>query len=153
MIDEDQLLSLRTGIAEPIWQQLAEIACRDIEVCVNQLEHVRSGQQDGAILIFATKLANMGRTFAAPRLTLGGSERAACVFRAGLVTRHWKSSSPPLAPPLPGCAADRPNLKIWCLKRQRAGKPALCAVPDAAAASACWAVGCWLNSVSSDFSM
>ncbi|WP_373502212.1 response regulator [Aestuariivirga sp.] len=69
VIDEDHLLLLRTGITEPIWQQLAENACRDIEVCANQLEHVRSGQQDGAILLFATKLANMGRTFAAPRLT------------------------------------------------------------------------------------
>ena len=66
--DPDQLTALRTGIAGTIWDQLADIACRDIEVCVNQLEHVRSGHQDGAMLVFVAKLASLGRTFAAPRL-------------------------------------------------------------------------------------
>ena len=68
VIDLDQLQALQHGIAEAIWRQLTDIACRDIEVCVNQIEHVRNGQQHGAVLVFATKLASLGRTFAAPRM-------------------------------------------------------------------------------------
>ena len=68
ILDPEQLEMLRTGIAGSIWNQLAEVARRDIAVCANQLENVSSGRQDGAILIFAAKLGNLGRTFAAPRL-------------------------------------------------------------------------------------
>ncbi len=69
ILDEKGLTELRCGITETIWEQLCDVACRDIDICVNQLEHVASGRQDGAILIFATKLNNLGRTFAAPRLS------------------------------------------------------------------------------------
>jgi CheY-like chemotaxis protein len=69
ILNDEGFALLRSGITETVWQQLSEVACRDIEVCVNQLEHVAQGKQDGAILVFATKLGNLGRTFAAPRLT------------------------------------------------------------------------------------
>jgi CheY-like chemotaxis protein len=68
VIDREQVGVLKRGIADSIWTQLAEVACRDIDVCINQLENIRAGQKDGAILIYATKLAGLGRTFAAPRL-------------------------------------------------------------------------------------
>lgn len=68
VLDEDGHAGLRTGITENVWHQLSEVARRDIEVCISQLERIGSGRQDGAILNFATKLNNLGRTFAAPRL-------------------------------------------------------------------------------------
>ena len=79
VIDGDQVTALRAGIAAAIWDQLAETACRDIEVCQNQLEYVKTGQQDGIILVFATKLAGLGRSFAAPRLVwAAGRVQSAC---------------------------------------------------------------------------
>ncbi len=68
LLDEAGLATLQTGIAQSIWEELSNIACRDIEVCVNQLQHVSAGHHDGQILVFAAKLASLGRTFAAPRL-------------------------------------------------------------------------------------
>ena len=68
VIDHKALTALRSGIAASIWHELSAIACRDIDVCVNQLEHILGGQQDGAVLTFAEKLASLGQTFAAPRL-------------------------------------------------------------------------------------
>lgn len=68
VLDEQGYAELRCGITESIWSQLSDVACRDIEVCINQLERVASGKQDGAILVFATKLKSLGRTFAALRL-------------------------------------------------------------------------------------
>ncbi|MFN4142151.1 response regulator [Aestuariivirga sp.] len=68
LMDEAQFGKLRCGITQPIWRQLSDVACRDIEVCINQLEHVRSGRSDGALLVFAEKLGTLGRTFAARRL-------------------------------------------------------------------------------------
>ena len=68
VIDHKALTALRSGIAASIWPELSAIACRDIDVCVNQLEHILGGQQDGAVLTFAEKLASLGQTFAAPRL-------------------------------------------------------------------------------------
>lgn len=69
LFDRDAFAALRSGITGPIWEQLCEVARRDIEVCVNQLEHVSSGRQHGAILVFATKLAGLGQTFGAQRLS------------------------------------------------------------------------------------
>jgi CheY-like chemotaxis protein len=68
VIDAGQLSSSRQGIADSIWRQLAGNACRDIEVCANQIEHLRRHGQHDAVLIFAAKLTSLGRTFAAPRL-------------------------------------------------------------------------------------
>ena len=68
VIDHKALTALRSGITASIWHELSAIACRDIDVCVNQLEHILGGQQDGAVLTFAEKLASLGQTFAAPRL-------------------------------------------------------------------------------------
>ncbi len=68
VIDHKALTALRSGITASTWHELSAIACRDIDVCVNQLEHILYGQQDGSVLIFAEKLASLGRTFAAPRL-------------------------------------------------------------------------------------
>ena len=79
VLDAERMVAMRAGIAQSIWDQLAEAACRDIEVCANQLENVSSGRQDGAILIFATKLGNLGNTFAAPRLVWAAQNvRLAC---------------------------------------------------------------------------
>jgi CheY-like chemotaxis protein len=69
ILDREAFTALRNGLAASIWDQLCEIASRDIEVCVNQLERISSGRQDGTILIFATKLAGIASTFAAPRLS------------------------------------------------------------------------------------
>lgn len=68
VIDVAAFATLRSGITASTWHELSAIACRDIDVCVNQLEHILGGQQDGAVLTFAEKLASLGQTFAAPRL-------------------------------------------------------------------------------------
>ncbi len=68
VLEPDQLSVLKGGITPDIWRQLADCACRDIEVSANQLEHAASGGSGASISVYATKLANLGRTFAAPRL-------------------------------------------------------------------------------------
>jgi CheY-like chemotaxis protein len=68
VIDVEAFAIIRSGITAGIWQQLRDMTCRDIEVCVNQLEHIIMGQHDMAVLIYAAKLEGLGRTFAAPRL-------------------------------------------------------------------------------------
>ena len=68
VLDHTALAALRSGITASIWHELSAIACRDIDVCVNQLEHILRGHQDGSVETFAEKLASLGRTFAAPRL-------------------------------------------------------------------------------------
>ena len=85
VIDQTAYAALRSGIAASIWHELAAVACRDIEVCVNQLEHISPNQFDGTILVFATKLANLGRTFAAPRLAAAAQtvQLAATEFARG----------------------------------------------------------------------
>lgn len=68
VIDHQEVERLRIGITASIWRELTDLACRDIEVCTNQLEHIAASRLDGAILTFAGKLKALGRTFAAPRL-------------------------------------------------------------------------------------
>jgi CheY-like chemotaxis protein len=70
VIDQQQCEALRSGITGGIWEELARVACRDIEICVNQLEHIAHGRQDGAILTYTSKLGALGQAFAAPRLAL-----------------------------------------------------------------------------------
>jgi CheY-like chemotaxis protein len=69
ILDLVKFEGLRNGITAPVWQELRATACRDIALCINQLEYVASGRQDGAILALAGKLRNMGQTFAAPRMS------------------------------------------------------------------------------------
>lgn len=47
---------------------MARGACRDIEHCIGELQHERSGRKDGAMLISVSKLGRVGRAFAARRL-------------------------------------------------------------------------------------
>jgi CheY-like chemotaxis protein len=68
LLDAAALLQLRCGITAGVWRQLADVACRDIEICINQISHAGSGRNDGAILTFAAKLADIGRTFAGTRM-------------------------------------------------------------------------------------
>ena len=68
VVDTEALASLRAGIAGSVWNQLLDMTCRDIDVCINQLEHIGAGPHHSAVLIYAAKLASLGRTFAAPRL-------------------------------------------------------------------------------------
>lgn len=70
IIDQQQFHDLRCGITANIWEELASLACRDIGTCISQLERLASGRHDGAVLTFAGKLHALGRTFAAPRLSL-----------------------------------------------------------------------------------
>lgn len=69
LLDPEQLAVLRGGITQSIWLQLAECACRDIEVSVHQLEHPGPAGAESCISVYARKLVNIGRTFAAPRMT------------------------------------------------------------------------------------
>lgn len=73
IMDRDQLAVLTGGITPGIWRQLADCACRDIEVSANQLEHAVSGVNGASVPVFAAKLVKLGRTFAAPRLEAAAS--------------------------------------------------------------------------------
>ncbi len=68
VLDGEQFDALRDGIAACIWRELAGLACRDIEVCVSEVERLNGGRLCGAALTYAAKLHGLGRTFAAPRL-------------------------------------------------------------------------------------
>jgi CheY-like chemotaxis protein len=70
VIDAAELVVMRTGLADSIWQELCELGCRDIEVCARQVEHAAKATLDDAVLTFAGKLRSLGSTFAAPRLAL-----------------------------------------------------------------------------------
>lgn len=69
VMDEARFDELRSGITRPVWQELSGMACRDIELCIRQLEHVYAAQKDGALLTFTSKLAGLAGTFAAERLS------------------------------------------------------------------------------------
>lgn len=68
VMDEARFDDLRSGIAGPVWQDLSGMACRDIELCIRQLENARPDQKDGIVLTFTAKLAGLAVTFAAERL-------------------------------------------------------------------------------------
>lgn len=68
LLDEPRLDELRGRVTQADWQRIAHGACRDIESCIGQLEHVRTGPKDGAMLACASTLAALGRSFAARRL-------------------------------------------------------------------------------------
>jgi CheY-like chemotaxis protein len=68
LFDELRFAELRRGLDEHVFRQLAEIACRDIETCIRQIEHARDGRRKHALLGHAAKLAGVGRAFAMTRL-------------------------------------------------------------------------------------
>jgi hypothetical protein len=68
VIDAAALALLQSGIASGIWRQLASIACRDMLVCLDQIERGLPDGRVGATAVFVEKLGGLGRTFAAPRL-------------------------------------------------------------------------------------
>lgn len=70
LINQPELEAMRIGIAESIWLQLVELAKRDMEVCVNQLEMAVGNGNADMVKTYAGKLTALGRTFAAPRMAL-----------------------------------------------------------------------------------
>lgn len=68
LLDEPRLHEIRRGVALSAWRQISDGACRDIENCIGQLEHECCGPKDGAMLACASRLAILGRSFAARRL-------------------------------------------------------------------------------------
>ena len=69
IMDEARFGELRSGIARPVWQALSGMACRDIELCIVQLEQLCAARREGALLTFTAKLAALAATFAARRLS------------------------------------------------------------------------------------
>jgi CheY-like chemotaxis protein len=69
VMDEARVDELRSGLTRPVWRDLSGMACRDIELCIRQLEHVPPGEKDGALLTFTAKLAGLAVPFAAERLS------------------------------------------------------------------------------------
>ncbi len=79
VMDEARFQALRSGIARPVWRDLSGMACRDIELCIRQLEHANPGQKDGVLLTFTSKLAGLAMAFAAERLSwAAGNVQRAC---------------------------------------------------------------------------
>ena len=68
LIDTEQVKALQAGLAPSVWNELAAMAVKDIESCLVQLEQLHRDGQHGGTLVFAAKLASLGRTFACPRL-------------------------------------------------------------------------------------
>jgi CheY-like chemotaxis protein len=68
LLDELRLHEIRRSVTHADWRHMSDGACRDIESCIGQLEHVQTGPKDGAMLACASTLAALGRSFAARRL-------------------------------------------------------------------------------------
>lgn len=68
LLSDDGIARLKTGLSAAVLGELAAIACRDIEVCIDEIEAICSGERPGSVGIFAQKLVALGKTFAAPRL-------------------------------------------------------------------------------------
>ena len=68
LLDEWRLNEIRRSITHSTWLRLSNGACRDIESCIDQLEHEQSGTKDGAMLACVSTLGAVGRDFAARRL-------------------------------------------------------------------------------------
>jgi CheY-like chemotaxis protein len=68
LLDDLRFRELRRGLDDFVFQQLAEIACRDIETCMRQIEHARATRRKHALLGHAAKLAGVGRAFAMTRM-------------------------------------------------------------------------------------
>jgi CheY-like chemotaxis protein len=68
LLDEIRFTELRRGLEDAVFRQLAEVACRDIETCIRQIEHARAAHRKHALLGHAAKLAGVGRAFAMTRL-------------------------------------------------------------------------------------
>jgi CheY-like chemotaxis protein len=68
LIDAEQVKSMQAGLDRAVWQHLSAMAAKDIDNCLAQLERLYASGQHGGTLVFAAKLASLGRTFAAPRL-------------------------------------------------------------------------------------
>ncbi len=69
VMDEARFEELRSGITRPVWRDLSSMACRDIELCIRQLEHAQCTEKDGALLTFTATLGGLAVTFAAKRLS------------------------------------------------------------------------------------
>jgi CheY-like chemotaxis protein len=68
LLDEPRLHEIRGSVTASDWRQISDGACRDIECCIGELEHVHGGPRDGAMLACAATLATVGRSLAARRL-------------------------------------------------------------------------------------
>jgi CheY-like chemotaxis protein len=69
VMDAARFEALRSGITRPVWRDLSGMACRDIELCIRQLEAAHPAQKNGLLLTFTSKLAGLAVTFAAERLS------------------------------------------------------------------------------------
>lgn len=68
LVDAARLDEIRLAVMNSAWAEISRRACRDIESCIGELEHVRPGPPDGAVLLSVSRLASLGRSFAAHRL-------------------------------------------------------------------------------------
>lgn len=68
LFDELRLAELQRGLDDPVFHQLAEIACRDIETCIRHIELARAARRKQVLTGHAGKLAAIGRALAMTRL-------------------------------------------------------------------------------------
>lgn len=68
LVDAQRLEEIRRAVMNSAWAELSRRACSDIESCIGELEHMRGSQMDGAVLLSVSRLASLGKSFAAHRL-------------------------------------------------------------------------------------
>ena len=68
LVDELRLHEIRRAVTPSGWLRLSDVASKNIESCICQLELETAGARDGAMLACASALGEAGRTIAARRL-------------------------------------------------------------------------------------
>ncbi|MGL4528212.1 MAG: response regulator [Aestuariivirga sp.] len=77
LINLQQMSDLSAGLSAGVFRELLNMACRDIEVCANQLTHLQKSAIRGADHVYVQKLMALGQSFAAPRLSQAAERVAA----------------------------------------------------------------------------
>jgi len=68
-----KVVELRTGLDSTVWSELVDLACSDIETSMAAIEHLVEERDFASLPPQAFKLKAIGRTFAAPRLSLAAA--------------------------------------------------------------------------------
>jgi CheY-like chemotaxis protein len=70
VVQDTKVVELRTGLDRTVWAELVDLACADIELSMREIEDLVERRAFSEIKTPAFRLKAIGRTFAAPRLSL-----------------------------------------------------------------------------------
>jgi CheY-like chemotaxis protein len=77
LVHDSKVVELRAGIDDLVWREVVQLACKDIETGMAAIDAMADRRDYANLKSYAFRLKSIGRTFAAPRLSL-----AACRLEA-----------------------------------------------------------------------